>query len=90
MEERPWAEWKASKGASAKPLTPTQLARLLKPFGIAPRGTIRIGAKTAKGYHRDQFAEAWRRYGGNDRHTVTNPMKWALLALFEPSHPNQM
>ena len=35
-------------------------------FGIAPRGTIRIGTKTAKGYHWDQFEEAWKRYGGND------------------------
>ena len=34
MEGRPWAEWRASKGASPKPLTPNQLARLLKPFGI--------------------------------------------------------
>ena len=34
MESRPWAEWRASKGASPKPITPNQLARLLKPFHI--------------------------------------------------------
>jgi len=62
MEGRPWAEWRASKGASPKPLTPNQLARLLKPFGIITNTTIRVGNKTAKGYHRHQFLEAWERY----------------------------
>jgi putative DNA primase/helicase len=57
MEGRPWPEWK--KG---KPVTQNQLARLLKPFGIAPAGNIRIGDHTAKGYHRHQFEEAWQRY----------------------------
>ena len=59
---RLWAEWRASKGASPKPLTPNQLARLLKPFGIAPTGTIRVGTRTAKGYNRHQFEGAWQRY----------------------------
>ena len=62
MEGKPWAEWRAGKGTSPKPLTPNQLARLLKPFGIAPTGTIRVGSRTAKGYHRHHFAEAWERY----------------------------
>jgi len=56
MEGRPWAEWR--KG---KPLTQNSLARLLDPFRIAP-GTIRMGPITAKGYMRDQFADAWGRY----------------------------
>jgi len=62
MEGRPWVEWRASKGASPKPLTPNQLARLLKPFAIAPTGTIRVGGRTPKGYYRHQFAAAWERY----------------------------
>ena len=64
MEGRPWAEWRASKGASPKPLTPNQLARLLKPFSIASTGSIRAGARTAKGYYRHQFLEMWDRYLG--------------------------
>ena len=72
MEGRPWAEWKASKGAP-KPLTPNQLARLLKPFGIAPTGTIRVGNRTPKGYYRHQFAEAWDRYRAEGAEGVTEP-----------------
>jgi putative DNA primase/helicase len=62
MEGKPWAEWRAGKGASPKPLTPNQLARLLKPFGIVTNLTIRVGTKTAKGYQRTQFQEVWERY----------------------------
>jgi hypothetical protein len=61
MEARPWAEWKASKVSSAKPITPNQLARLLKPFGIVP-DSVRIGKQTPKGYYWSQFEEAWQRY----------------------------
>jgi putative DNA primase/helicase len=56
MEGRPWAEWKVGK-----PLTPNQLARLLKPFGVIP-DSVRIGTRTPKGYYRHQFDEVWRRY----------------------------
>jgi hypothetical protein len=61
MEGRPWADWKAGK-----PLTPNQLARLLKPFHVAPTGTIRVGNRTPKGYYRNQFEEPWRRYQAAD------------------------
>ena len=57
LEGRPWAEYRRD----GKPLTKSALARLLRPFGIAP-GTIRIRTETAKGYRREQFAEAWSRY----------------------------
>ena len=56
MEGRPWADWKAGK-----PLTPNQLARLLKPFGIHS-DSVRIGGKTPKGYYLNNFTEAWNRY----------------------------
>lgn len=56
MEERPWPEW--SRG---KPITATGLARLLKPLRIAP-GTVRDGGAVFKGYLRDWFSDAWRRY----------------------------
>jgi hypothetical protein len=73
MEGRPWPEWRASKGASPKPLTPNQLARLLKPFGVAPTGTIRVGNRTPKGYYRHQFEGLWERYLGAE-------------GVFEPPH----
>jgi putative DNA primase/helicase len=57
MESRPWAEY----GKARRPISPTQLARLLKPFDVAP-GTIRIGADTAKGYHFKAFVDAFARY----------------------------
>jgi putative DNA primase/helicase len=55
-EDRPWAEWR-----QGKPLSKNGLARLLKPFGIFS-SSVRIGDSTPKGYHRDCFEEAWRRY----------------------------
>ncbi len=57
LEERPWGTWK--KG---QPLTPVQLARLLKPFAVTSE-TIRFeGQGTAKGYYRHAFADAFERY----------------------------
>jgi putative DNA primase/helicase len=55
-EEGPWREW-----SGGKPITPAQLARQLKHFGITPQ-TIRIGKGTIKGYMRDAFANAFKRY----------------------------
>jgi hypothetical protein len=52
-----WSEWK-----SGKPITQNQLARLLKPFGIAP-GQVWIAAdRQSRGYRRAQFEDAWARY----------------------------
>ena len=56
IETRPWPEW--SKG---KPITPRQIANLLAPFRIAP-ATIRTETATLKGYHQDQFIDAFERY----------------------------
>jgi hypothetical protein len=57
MSESPWCEY----GRSRKPITPRQLASLLKPFAIASN-TIREGESTPKGYRRAQFEDAWARY----------------------------
>jgi putative DNA primase/helicase len=57
IEGRPWAEY----GRTAKPISPNQLARLLKPFKVIP-GTIRTRAGTAKGYNLSQFKDAFDRY----------------------------
>ena len=56
MEERPWPEWKGGK-----PITPTQLARALRPFNVRPQN-IRDGTDVFKGYTKDSFTEAWARY----------------------------
>jgi hypothetical protein len=61
MEGRPWAEWKASKVASPKPITKNQLAQMLKPFRIIS-DSVRIGDHTPKGYRLHQFTEAFERY----------------------------
>ena len=57
LEDRPWPEFNNSKV-----ITPAQLARLLKPFGISPRD-IRLGAQAGiKGYVLADFMDAWSRY----------------------------
>jgi hypothetical protein len=55
-EEAPWAAWNRGK-----PMTPHQLSKRLSEFGIKPT-TFRVGLKTPKGYKREQFTEAFRRY----------------------------
>jgi len=60
MENRPWPEWKAGK-----PITPRQVAVILRPFGVRPT-TYREGKNgpVVKGYIREHFADAWTRYLG--------------------------
>ena len=56
LEDRPWAD-----GAAGRPITQARVARLLRPFGISPL-KLRFGARTANGYTRRMFADAWSRY----------------------------
>jgi hypothetical protein len=57
MDERPWGEWRRGN-----PITPRGLAKLLKPFPIRTR-TVRLeDDSTAKGLHREQLADAFKRY----------------------------
>ncbi len=55
-ESSPWSEW-----SHGKPLTAAGLARLLRPYGIAPH-SIRVEDRTPKGYEREDFEDAFRRY----------------------------
>ena len=57
MEGRPWQEYTRDR----RPLTPSGLAKRLKPFDIAPT-TIRINETTAKGYKLEDFVPVWERY----------------------------
>ncbi|WP_280691121.1 DUF3631 domain-containing protein [Kitasatospora sp. GAS204B] len=54
--EAPWAEW--GRGG----LTARGLGTMLRAYGISP-GNVRIGdGSQRKGYMRNKFADAWRRY----------------------------
>ncbi len=57
-EELPFGGWRKGAGIDAR-----GLARLLRPFGIAPH-VVRIAEQTPRGYHREQFVDAWERYPG--------------------------
>jgi putative DNA primase/helicase len=57
IEERPWNEY----GRAGKPISSVQLARLLKPFEVKPRN-VSITGNRAKGYPRERFTDAWKRY----------------------------
>jgi len=54
-ETAPWGEWRG------KSLSPTQLAAMVRPFGISPRD-LRVGSQTLKGYFRSDFEDSWERY----------------------------
>jgi hypothetical protein len=55
LDDRPWAEWR-----QGRPLSPAQLAKLLKPYGVSSR-TVR-SEKRLKGYRLEQFDDAFARY----------------------------
>jgi hypothetical protein len=59
LDGRPWADWKAGK-----PITAKSIANLLAPFNIGPN-EMRVGQQVLRGYHRDQFEDAFARYVGN-------------------------
>ena len=56
IETSLWSEW-----SHGKPLTAARLARLLRGYSIVPH-SIRVGDKTPKGYLREDFQDAFRRY----------------------------
>jgi len=90
LEGRPWAEY----GKEQKPISPNQLARLLRPFTIASH-TIRLEDSTLKGYERKDFEDAWDRYlrrakntdgdidADSQRHTVTTQRAQGESASFQ-------
>jgi len=57
IEGRPWAEF----GRQRRPISPNQLANLLRGFGVSS-GTIRFADGTAKGYDARDFSDAFSRY----------------------------
>ena len=69
LEERPWPEWKAGK-----PITVRQVARILKPFNIAPE-VFRVGETTHRGYNKDDCIDAFTRYLGDRSVTAKQTLK---------------
>jgi hypothetical protein len=66
-EEAPWRTWwwdpKAADGVGAPKVdAQRKLARRLGEFGIKSH-VIRLESKTPRGYRREDFEDAWRRYG---------------------------
>jgi hypothetical protein len=56
LEARPWSNWKG-RG----PLTASELAHLIAPYGIEPR-KVRVGRRTRMAYAVSQFNDAFSRY----------------------------
>jgi Protein of unknown function (DUF3631) len=82
IEAAPWAEW--SKG---KPITPNGLARLLKPFEVAPRD-IRTTTSRGKGYSLEAFEDAFTRYTRpSNRDNATTRMNSGPEPLLETRQP---
>jgi hypothetical protein len=54
--DRPWAEMR-----NGKEITELWLARQFRPYGIRPK-TLWMGEASAKGYEKEDFTEAFRRY----------------------------
>jgi hypothetical protein len=55
IEEAPWGDY------YGKPITPQKLGALLRPYGVRTRHW-RDGSKTIRGYHREDFEDAWSRH----------------------------
>jgi hypothetical protein len=61
-DDAPWAEWWAKDVSDDRIRGPAaRLARLLKPFEVAPK-VYRDGALTVRGYARDALEGPWSRY----------------------------
>jgi len=71
MDDGGWSEWRGvHDDQQPRPLSQSQLAFILKPFGIRPRSIWpphrKPGSKSRKGYTRESFEKAWAQYCSGD------------------------
>lgn len=89
MEGKPWPEF----GKSHKPISANQMARQLRKFGISP-DSVRVGDKTPKGYHLNQFAEVFERFLPTNpfskRNNATTRTSIDENAISKPQQPGSM
>jgi Protein of unknown function (DUF3631) len=65
-DDGPWGEWWGADVDADRLKGPAvRLAKLLKPYGIAPK-RLRFGADSDRGYERAAFAEPWALYCPED------------------------
>ncbi|GAB6898018.1 DUF3631 domain-containing protein [Kineosporia succinea] len=83
-EEAPWIDY----GPRGESLTATQLAKLLREYGIRVRNFRFANGNQAKGYGRSMFADAWARYCP-ETPADAEPEVEAQGPLWEPSPPSQ-
>jgi hypothetical protein len=55
LDEAPWGDYYGQR------VSDRAIAKLLRPYGVRSR-TVRVGAETRKGYHREDLVDAWHRY----------------------------
>lgn len=70
QEDWPWIGWGSKRRQPG--VTPSDVAKLLRPFGIKPL-TVRVGGRTQKGYKREQFVDAWSRYLATPADEASHP-----------------
>ena len=71
LDESPWGAWHDGAGLNQR-----DLARLLRPYEIRAK-TVRTATATARGFHRQSFADAFSRYVPNQATQAT-----------QATHPN--
>lgn len=80
LDDRPWPEYRGGK-----PISKSQVAKLLKPFGVSS-GTIRLpDGSTPKGYHLSAFADAFARYLGPGNATTPQAAETLEVPASYPS-----
>ena len=84
MESRPW-----SSGEKGKPLTAQGLAKLLKPFKVAPTTVRLAGSHILKGYKYDDLDPLWKVYCPGVSHpmSVTSVTSVTTLETSGSSNP---
>ncbi len=84
LDDRPWPEYRGGK-----PISKTQVARLLKPLGVSS-GTIRLpDGSTPKGYYLTAFRDPFARYLPAENATTPQPQgSRGVEADFKTPHGN--